>query len=98
MQGLLRSLSWQVSETRDASTIAFGRQITPLSRVIQVRWSGGAHIWRSPMAIEIRQGGIVRRRPIHDVTQWINSGLIITGLAIVTMTSLWFKMKNKAKE
>jgi hypothetical protein len=91
MQRQLSIPSWQISETRGKTLFAFGRQITPIGRAIQVSWSGGSFAggftWNRPLAIEVREGDMVRRLPIQNVTRRAILGLALAGLAVVALAS-----------
>lgn len=88
MEPQLRTPRWRVSETRGKPVEAFGRQITPVGRVLQVRWPGGWLARNRPAAVEIRQDAEVHRLPIHDVTNRAIAAMALAGVAIAAFLSL----------
>jgi hypothetical protein len=88
-QPQLRTPGWRTSETRGEPIEAYGREITPIGRVLQVRWPGGGYTWHRPVAIEASQGDEVYRLPIHDVTMRSIIMMALTGLTCVALVSLW---------
>jgi hypothetical protein len=88
----------QISETRGEPITASGRQITPVGRVFQVRWPGGGFIRHRPVAIEVRQGDVMQRVPIHDATRRATSAIILAGFAVVVIGSSWMRrVKSRSK-
>jgi hypothetical protein len=98
MKLLPKMPEWPISETRGESIKASGMQITPVGRVFQVRWPKGGFILHRPIAIEVRQGDLLHRVPIRDTTQRITSALMLTGLAIFVIGTVWMRRaKTRSK-
>ena len=98
MQLLSKMPGWPISETRGEPITAFGRQITPVGRVFQVRWPMGGFIRHRPVAIEVREGDVVHRVPISNTTRRITSVLTFTGFAVAVIGSLWMRRaKSRSK-
>ena len=55
--------------------------VTPVSRVLTVRWPSGAWVWNRPVSIEVRRGGHTERIALVDVTRLIQLSLL--GLAVI---------------
>jgi hypothetical protein len=88
MQRLARIRGWRISEAQGEPITAFGRQIIPVGRVFQLNWPGGAFVRHRPVAIEVRQGDVVHRLPIHHVTLRAITAIVLTGLAVAVVASL----------
>src|SRR5205085_10467537 len=91
MQQSPKKSGLQISETRGEPIMAFGRQITPVGRVFQVRWPGGRFIRHRPVAIEVLQGDVMQRVPIQNTTRRITTTLMLTGLAIFVIGTAWMR-------
>ena len=78
----LKIPEWRTSETRNDPTVAFGKQITLIGRALQVKWPGGGFVWQRPIAVEVRQGSIVRRLPIRNGTRIAMIGIVLAGLLL----------------
>ena len=85
------------SEMRDKPIVTHGQEITPIGHVFQVSWPGGTFLWLRPVAIEVRQGDIVRRLSIHNATRRATTGMMLAGLAIVVLTASWMRLKNSRR-
>src|SRR5205085_11302645 len=97
MQQSPKKSGLQISETRGEPIMAFGKQITPVGRVFQIRWPGGRFIRHRPTAIEVLQGDVVHRVPIHNATRRATATIILTGLAIVAIgSSLLRRAKSRS--
>jgi hypothetical protein len=98
MKLLSKMPGWPISETRGEPIIAFGRQITPVGRVFQIRWPRGGFIRHRPVAIEVREGDVLHRVPIRDITRRITTTLTLTGFAVAVIGSLWMRRaKTRSK-
>lgn len=97
MRSQLRSFGWRMSETLGEPREAWGRQITPVGRVLQIRWPGGGYTRHRPLAVEIRQGDEVSRLPISDVTMRSIIVIALTGLASIAFVSVWRRGINKQR-
>src|SRR5436309_15952550 len=94
MQQSQRKPMLRISELRDKPIAAHDRQITPISRVFQVNWPGGAFLWQRPVAIEVRQGDVVRRLSIHNATRRATTSILVAGPAIIVRTASWMRLKT----
>jgi hypothetical protein len=98
MKLLPKMPGWPISETRGESITAFGRQITPIGRVFQVRLPRGGFTRHRPVAIEVREGDVLHRVPIPNITRRITTTLTLTGLAVAVIGSLWMRrVKYRSK-
>lgn len=98
MQQLPKTPGWQISETRGEAITASGMQITPIGRVFQIRWPKGGFIGHLPVAIEVRQGDMLHRVPIHDITRRVTITLMLAGLVVVVIGSSWMRRaKSRSK-
>ena len=98
MKLLSKMPGWPISETRGETITIFGRQITPVGRVFQVRWPRGGFIHHRPVAIEVREGDVMRHVPIPNTTSRITSTLTLTGFAVAVIGSLWMRQaKSRSK-
>ena len=88
MQESQKKPGLQISETRGQPITAYGRQITPIGRVFQIRLPIGGFIRHRPVAIEVRQGNVMHRVPIRNATRRATAVIMLTGLAIVAIGSL----------
>jgi hypothetical protein len=84
----------RISEVRYKPITTYDREITPIDRVFQVRWPGGAFLWRRPVAVEIHQGDAVRRLSIQDVTRRATISIRLAGVAIVVLAASWLRLKK----
>ena len=84
----------RISEMRDKPITTHDREITPISRVFQVSWPGGAFLRQRPVAIEIYQGDVVRRLSIQNATRRATFIMILAGMAIVVLATSWMRLKN----
>ena len=87
----LKIPEWRTSETRNNPTVAFGKQITLIGRARQVKWPGGGFVWQRPIAVEVQQGSVVRRLPIRNATRMAMIGIVLTGLLLGLLASLWLQ-------
>ena len=90
MQQAQKTPALQMIKTRGVPIGISGRQITPVARVISMRWPGGGFTWNRPVAIEVRQGGTVRRLPIHDMTTRVTLTIVLSGLALSALIARFF--------
>ena len=98
MKLLPKMSGWPISETRGEPITAFGRQITPIGCVFQIRWPKGVFIRHRPVAIEVREGDMMHRVPIPNTTRRITTALTLTGLAVAVLGSLWMRRaKSRSK-
>jgi len=81
MQPFSQKAGWRSYETRGQPIQAQGQEITPIERVAQFRWPGGAMIWHRPVAVEVRRPGGIARLPIPNTTRRIIA-LYLVGLAL----------------
>jgi hypothetical protein len=84
----------RISEMRNKPITTHDREITPISRVFQISWPGGAFLWQRPVAIEIYQGDVVRRMSIQDTTRRVTIIIILAELAMVVLAASWMRLKN----
>lgn len=56
-------------------------KITPQSRTVEIRWTGGGLLWNRPVALLVEQEGESRRLPIRDRTRLIQ--VVFFGLSVV---------------
>ncbi len=89
MQRQPRIPEWHISETRGKPFAAYGRQIIPVGRVVQISWPGGGFTWHRPVAVEVHQGDKIRRLPIYNATRRATAMVMLVGLAIVVLVSAW---------
>ena len=92
MQHVLRTLRWQNSETRGQPITAYGRQVTPIGRVMRIECSWGGFVWHRPVAVEVREGEITRRLPIRNITQQA-----ITSLTLAAIVIAWILARRTNK-
>lgn len=85
---------WHVNESRGKSIEAYGRKIVPVGRVLQVCWPGGEFSWLRPVAVEIHEGGEVRRLPIRDVTRRSIMMMVVAGFTVSIFVSVWRRGMN----
>jgi len=97
MQRSQRKPILHISKVRDKPVATLGKEITLISRVFQVNWPGGAFLWQRPVAIEVRQGEIVRRLSIQNATRRATTSIILAGLAIVVLTASWMRLKTSRR-
>ena len=81
----------QISETKAEPITAFGRQITPIGRVFEIRLPTGGFIRHRPVAIEVRQGDVIQRMPLHNATRRATATIMLTGLTVVVIGLLWMR-------
>ncbi|SRR6266566_9820967 len=98
MQRSQRKPILHISKVRDKPVAIYDREITPISRVFQVSWPGGAFLWQRPVAIEVRQGEVVHRLSIQNATRRATTSIILAGLAIVALTASWMRLKNSRSQ
>jgi hypothetical protein len=91
MKLLPKMPGWPISETRGEPITAFGREITPVGRVFQIRWPRGSFIRHRPVAIEVREGDVMHRLPIPNPTRRITTALTLTAFAVAMIGSLWVR-------
>ena len=101
MQQQLKAPGWRIGKTRGEPFAAFGRQVVPIGYAIQASWPGRGFTWHRPVAVEIHDGDNIRRLPIHDVTLEAIISIIMTGIAIVILSTSWkrwihIKRRNKS--
>jgi hypothetical protein len=84
---------WSAQETRGQPLSAYGREITPIGRLRQVRWPGGGLAWHRPAAIEVRQGDEVLRLPIVPLTRRINA-IGIAAVTLATLAGFWLRQRR----
>lgn len=84
----------RISEMRNKPITTHGKEITPIGRVFQVSWPGGAFLWQRPVAIEIYQGDVMRRLSIQNTTRRATSIIILAELAIVVLAASWMRLKD----
>jgi hypothetical protein len=82
---------------REKPVSVYGKEITPIGRVFQVRWPGGAFLWQRPVAIEVRQGDEVQRLSIQNATRRATTSIILAGLAIVVFTASMMRLKSSRR-
>ncbi|MBF6590458.1 MAG: hypothetical protein IVW57_07985 [Ktedonobacterales bacterium] len=74
------SIRWRLetgkSVTRDGTTV------TPLTRVMLLRWPGGALVRLRPAAVLVQRGGGRRQVPVVDVTRVAQLAIIGVGIGI----------------
>ncbi len=76
---LRRRISWQ---TRHGRRLVVGDvALTPVSRALQIAWSGGGLVWNRPTAVLVERDGQVERLPIVDVTR--RAQLFLAGLGLL---------------
>src|SRR5437588_2734143 len=97
MQRSHRKPILHLSEVRNKSIISHNRELTLIGRVFQINWPGGAFLWQRPVAIEVRQGDVVRRLSIHNATRRATTSIILAGLAIAVLTTSWMRLKNSTR-
>jgi hypothetical protein len=99
MQRSQRQPLLRISETREKPITTNGRQITPIGRVFQVSWRRGMFLWQQPVAVEVRQGDMVRHLPIPNVTRRATTGIILAALAlaIAALSTSRIRRKNSIK-
>jgi hypothetical protein len=69
--------SWFALERRSSDAVTAGDlTITPQSRVLTLRLSGGAFVWHRPVMVLVRQGGRSTVLPIRDITRLMQCALI----------------------
>ena len=84
----------RISEMRNKPITTHGKEITPIGRVFQVSWPGGAFLWQRTVAIEIYQGDVVRRLSIQNTTRRATIIIILAELVIVVLVTSWMRLKN----
>jgi hypothetical protein len=89
MQQQLRAPGWHIGRTRGKPFTAFGMQVVPIGFAVHVSWPGGGFTWHRPVAVEVRHGDNVRRLAIHDVTLEAIVSIVMTGIAIVILSTSW---------
>lgn len=94
MRKFLHQFRLRRSISRGETIEAFGRQMTPLGRVTQVRLPGGALTWHAPLAVEVRDGEGSYRLPIQNVTRRMVAGIVLGGCAIMTFASWWKRTRH----
>jgi hypothetical protein len=97
MQRSQRKPILRINEMREKPVSVYGKEITPISRVFQISWSGGAFLWQRPVAIEVRQGDEVQRLSIQNATRRATTSIILAGLAIVVFTASWMRLKSSRR-
>jgi hypothetical protein len=82
-------------ESLRGSTIpAHDREITPIARLVTVAWPGGRVLWQTPVAIEVRERGQLRRIPIHDATP---RAILVMALAEAVLGALIWRALTQRK-
>jgi len=84
-----KAFGWRTEESKGKPIAVFGREITPVERILQVRWPGGWYNWYRPIAVDVREGDEVRCLRIHHATRRATLIVVLSGLTIVTLISLW---------
>lgn len=74
--------SLRLNEMRGTPIRRLDLEITPVSRIAHVTSPRGSFVWRSPAAVDVRQGDSVRRVPIPDVTRRAQVSVILVELAL----------------
>lgn len=64
-------------------------EVVPIGFAVHVSWPGGGFTWHRPVAVEVRHGDDVRRLAIHDVTLEAIVSIVMTGIAIVILSTSW---------
>jgi hypothetical protein len=59
--------------------------VTPQSQALIVRWPWGGFVWNRPVAVTVERDGRRERLPVPDVTRWAQVGILVAGLAFLTM-------------
>ena len=74
--------SLRLNEMRETPIRRLDMEMTPVTHVARVTLPRGSFVWRRPVAIEVRQGDMVRRVRIHDATRRAQVGVILVELAL----------------
>lgn len=88
---------WILQETRGQPFRVYGREITPIGRLRQVRWPGGGLIWHRPAAIEVRQGEALTRLPIVNLTRRLNA-IFLANLLLTALLLTWMQQRRRRRE
>jgi hypothetical protein len=81
-------------DVRGNTVTAHGREITPIARQRTIAWPGG-RAWRhTPLAVEVRERGLVRRIPIRDATP---RAILMVALAEVAIGALIWRALARRK-
>jgi hypothetical protein len=95
MKSAVREPAVQVHTSRgEPITTRYG-QVVPLTRVVKLRWPGGALNWRWPAAIELQQGQSRQKLPIQDATRRIIFTLVLAGLGFTLGLSSFLRNRRR---
>lgn len=72
-------------------------RVTPLSRVLTIRFPYGAIVWNQPLAVLVERNGQEERIPIVDVTRIAIVALLGVGLGL-SVASLVLSAQQKGKQ
>lgn len=95
MQQAQKTPALQVIKTRGVPLDISGREITPVARIISLRWPGGGFTWNRPVAVEVRQGNTVRRLPVRDMTSRVTLTIVLSGLALATLAARFLTKRRR---
>ena len=68
------------------SVAVAGMRVTPLARVLELRWRGGAVVWNRPVGLAVEQDGQVTQMPIPDVTRMVQVVLALFAALLSMLT------------
>jgi hypothetical protein len=103
MQKLTRKYGWHIREVRRKPITAWGRQITPISRLFQLNLPRVAIVWHRPIAVEVRQGDAVQRLPVRGNMLTICGAnplvtvIVLTGLVIAGASPLLQRIRSRRR-
>ena len=71
-------ITWRLEE--GASTTRDGTTVTPLARILAIRWPGGGLLRAWPAGVIVQHDGSRRRVPIVDITRALRLGILGIGI------------------
>lgn len=82
LPGRWRRPGWRVEDVRGAPLTIAGQQLTLVERVTELSRQQVVVSWRRPVFVEVRQGEIVRRLPIRNLTRRIVAFTVLAELTL----------------
>jgi hypothetical protein len=70
-------------------------RVTPVSWSLVGRWPLGGFVWSRPFALDVEEGGQIRRVPIVDVTRLVQVSL--AALTLCSALSLMIRLRNRTR-
>ena len=69
--------------------------VTPISRLVGLRWSGGGWLWQFPLAVEVTTGTQQQRLRVSNVTR--DTILALYAGAMLVVLALWLFQRANGK-